>query len=77
LNQNKKLFEKFVGKKVKLIVKNSDGTLQVWRCKVVDVTPTHLFEQDRFGRLHAVRYDLIVKITERRDEPCSTGSKNG
>ena len=62
--ESEKLLEKFKGKICKFIVKDSDGKVNVWFGKVLDVSSTHVLEIDRFNRLHLIKISEIVKVSE-------------
>ena len=73
--EKKNLFERFLKKPVKIVVKESDG-IQVWVGIVEDVSSTHLLEKDRFNRLHLLRLSDIAKITELAEFKAGGESRN-
>ena len=62
----RKIFENFKGKTCLILYKPRDnpGKLHKWIGTIVEITETHLLERDAKGRLHLLRLDGIMRISE-------------
>jgi len=68
---DKKLLQALIGKNVKILYRDPErACVRVWFGRLVGFMDGFLLETDRFGRLHLLNLNQILKITERRDEPC-------
>ena len=65
----RKIFENFKGKTCLILYNSQDnpGKLHKWIGTIVEITETHLLERDAMGRMHLLRLDGIVKISEVRE----------